>query len=184
MTCIVGIEHEGVVWIGGDSAAVAGNDIQRYAGGKVFFNGPFLFGFTSSFRMGNLLRYALKVPDKSPSQDALEFLNTAFVDHLRRLFREHGFLHKDEDEVDEGGAFLIGYENRLYGMEDDFQVFKPLLGYTAMGCGDNVALGALFATRHQKNQRHRALEALKASAEFCTGVRAPFTILNTGDRDA
>jgi len=62
MTCIVGIQHDGRVYIGGDSAGVAGYSITSRADAKVFTVGPYVMGFTSSFRMGQLLRYGLKAP--------------------------------------------------------------------------------------------------------------------------
>ena len=61
MTCIVGLVHEGVVYIGGDSAGVGGMSLTVRADEKVFQNGEFLMGFTTSFRMGQLLRYSLKL---------------------------------------------------------------------------------------------------------------------------
>jgi ATP-dependent protease HslVU (ClpYQ) peptidase subunit len=177
MTCIVGIEYEGTVWIGGDSAASSDVDIQRRSGGKVFFNGPFLIGYTSSFRMGNLLQYSFRPPKHESNTTDLKFLNTVFADSVRDLFRSNGYLHEDDNGSDEGGSFLIGYDGHLYGMDMDFAIYQPLLGYTSIGTGDNPALGALFATRHDRNQKHRVLEALRAATEFCTTVRPPFTVL-------
>ena len=53
MTCIVGLIDGRRVWMGGDSAGVSGLDITVRADAKVFRNGDFLIGFTSSFRMGH-----------------------------------------------------------------------------------------------------------------------------------
>ena len=50
MTCIVGVAHKGAVYIGGDSAAVAGWALTCRADHKVFKNGDFVMGFTTSFR--------------------------------------------------------------------------------------------------------------------------------------
>ena len=66
MTCIVGLVHADGVTIGADSAGCDGAwGIVTRADTKLFHNGPFLFGFTSSFRMGQLLRYAFKPPPSS-----------------------------------------------------------------------------------------------------------------------
>lgn len=53
MTCIVGIinKAKGNVLIAGDSAAVSGIDIQIEKQPKVFKNGEFIFGCTSSFQL-------------------------------------------------------------------------------------------------------------------------------------
>lgn len=69
MTCIVGLVDQGNVWIGGDSAGVGGYDLMLRADQKVFRNGDFLMGFTSSFRMGQLLRYKLSPPKLHSDDD-------------------------------------------------------------------------------------------------------------------
>ena len=56
MTCIVGYLDKETVYLGGDSAGTDGNYSQHIRKDKkVFQNGPFIFGFTSSFRMGQIL---------------------------------------------------------------------------------------------------------------------------------
>lgn len=55
MTCIVGLVENNKVYIGGDSAGVAGLSLMKRADEKVFKKDEFIFGFTSSFRMGQLI---------------------------------------------------------------------------------------------------------------------------------
>jgi hypothetical protein len=55
MTCIVGLRQGGKVFIGGDSAGISGWDVTVRADPKVFLSGPYAMGFTSSFRLGQLL---------------------------------------------------------------------------------------------------------------------------------
>lgn len=60
MTCIIGYndkENEKIYMIG-DSAGVSNLDVTVRSDKKVFFNGDFLFGFTTSFRMGQILMNA------------------------------------------------------------------------------------------------------------------------------
>jgi hypothetical protein len=60
MTAIVGLTDNGTVHIGGDSAGVSDWSLTIRADSKVFTNGPYVMGFTTSLRMGQLPRYALK----------------------------------------------------------------------------------------------------------------------------
>ena len=69
ITCIVGFSHLGKVYIGGDSAGLSGWGLTVRKDPKVFANGPCIMGFTSSFRMGDLLRYSLVVPERHPDED-------------------------------------------------------------------------------------------------------------------
>ena len=100
MTCIVGLTELGTVYIGGDSAGVNSRfDLAIRADQKVFINGPFVMGFTSSFRMGQLLRYKLTPPERYESQDLYNFMVTAFIDAVRACLKTGGFMRK-ENEVE------------------------------------------------------------------------------------
>lgn len=178
MTCIVGLVEDGVVYMGGDSAAVGGLSIETRADSKVFVNGPMIFGFTSSFRMGQLLQYALKVPTHYPDKSDMAYLVTDFVDAIRALYREHGFMGK-ANEREDGGTFLLGYRGTLYTVHDDFQVSRMLHRYAAVGCGASIALGALHALDMVGTKRtapNKLRSALAASEAFSAGVRAPFYV--------
>jgi len=93
MTCIVGfIDKNNDVYIGGDSAGVSGLEIHERKDVKVFHTGNFLIGYTSSYRMGQLLRFKLKVEDQKPSQSDYEYMCTNFIDAVRKCLKlDNGF---------------------------------------------------------------------------------------------
>ena len=62
MTCIVAIKHDNEIWMGGDSAAFRDDERTNRADEKVFKNGDFLLGYSGSFRVGQLIRYAFNPP--------------------------------------------------------------------------------------------------------------------------
>jgi ATP-dependent protease HslVU (ClpYQ) peptidase subunit len=179
MTCIVGLVHDGDVYIGGDSAGVAGLSITIRADEKVFGNGPFIMGFTTSFRMGQLLRYKLAPPAQTVHQGDMEYMVTSFIDSCRQCFAGNGFGDKDASV---GGNFLVGYKGKLYNIEGDYQVGIPKLNYDAVGCGSDLALGALFATEGLSPEE-RINAALAAASTFSAGVAPPFTILKLEGED-
>lgn len=173
MTAIVGLVHDGAVHIGGDSAGVAGYNLTVRADSKVFTSGQYVFGFCGSFRMGQLLRWGLQAP-VPPDADLERFMSTTFVDAVRATLRGGGWLRKD-NEREEGGHFLVGVAGRLFCVESDFQVGEAVDGYGALGCGDQIALGALYATRRSRMAPQRRLAlALEAAERFSAGVRGPF----------
>ena len=174
MTCIVGFVEGNSVWMGGDSAGVGGLDLTVRADQKVFRNGAMLFGFTSSFRMGQLLRYAFTVPDHDPRVDLDKYMATTFVDAVRECLKGRGWAETVNGQ-ERGGCFLVGYKGHLFYIGSDYQVGKPLDGYDAVGCGDQVAKGALFATTSMVG-KERAEIALKAAERCSAGVRGPFHI--------
>lgn len=176
MTCIVGWVENGTVWMGADSAGVSGYDLTVRADQKVFKNGPMLFGFTTSFRMGQLLRYALVIPDHDPRVDDDKYLVTTFVNAVRECLKSNGWAVK-KDEQEQGGQFLVGYKGRIVCIESDYQVGINVDGFAACGCGDQIALGALYASNHLTG-RTRIETALQAAERFSAGVRGPFHVLS------
>lgn len=176
MTCIVGVAHEGQVYLGGDSAGVSGYSLTVRADAEVFRNGPYVLGFTSSFRMGQLLRYSLKPP--APTVDLEAFMVTTFVDAVRACLKAGGYASKTH-EVEEGGTFLVGVRGRLFRVDSDYQVGEAGAGYDAIGCGEDLAFGALYATGHLQPRR-RVRVALEAAEAGSGGVRAPFLVISGG----
>jgi ATP-dependent protease HslVU (ClpYQ) peptidase subunit len=174
MTCIVGLVHNGSVFIGGDSAGTSGWDLTIRRDPKVFRNGPYLIGYTSSFRMGQLLRFNLTVADQDPRHGDEQHMMTVFIDAVRQCFKDGGYA-KIESSQENGGVFLVGYRGVLYEVENDFQVGVPDCQYQAVGCGDQVARGALFASTI-KSPTERIKVALQAAEQFSAGVRGPFIV--------
>jgi ATP-dependent protease HslVU (ClpYQ) peptidase subunit len=110
-------------------------------------------------------------------KDDMTYLVTDFVDSVRDCFRDNGYLTRESD-VESGGSFLFGYRNNLYSMEDDFQIAKSQANFAACGCGAQVALGAMAASRTLGLTPEKRIElSLLAAEEFSAGVRGPFTIL-------
>jgi hypothetical protein len=181
MTCIVGLidNKNKSVLIGGDSAAVSDSNIFIRKDAKVFKNCDFVIGCTSSFRMIQLLRYSFK-PPKVESKDVYEYMCTDFINAVRECFKEGGYLQKYTDGDERGGTFLVGYKNRLFKVENDFQVAENMNGIDACGCGQDFALGALYSlVKHNISTNDKILKALEAAEFLGNGVRRPFTLLGT-----
>lgn len=178
VTCIVGVQAGDAVVMGGDSAAVGGYVRTHRADPKVFDNGGYLVGFTSSFRMGQILRFAdLPDPELRTGDRLDQFMMTVFVDAVRSSLADAGYATKDKDR-EAGGTFLVGVHGRLYRVGDDYQVGWSRDGYEAVGAGWELAYGALFATRRSTSPEARARRALEAAAHHSTVVHPPFTILS------
>ncbi|GLY77944.1 hypothetical protein [Actinoallomurus iriomotensis] len=180
MTAIVGITDGRTVVIAGDSAGVGGGVTQPRLDAKVFTNGPYVIGYTSSFRMGQILRYAFKAPVPPEDDEGLHaFMCTGFINSVREGLKDGGWASKN-NEQEEGGSFLVGVRGRLFEIGEDYQVGELADGYSAVGCAAEIALGALHATGDTgMSLEARATAALEAAAHFSTGVRPPFTIVGT-----
>jgi ATP-dependent protease HslVU (ClpYQ) peptidase subunit len=182
MTCIVGLEHEGSVYVGGDSAAITDGTlaITCRADEKVFIDDAqdFIMGFCGSYRIGQLLRYAFVAPDQPMRKDDMAYMVTDFIDAVRAMQKDKGSMKKENELEEHDAAFMVGYNGRLYVVESDFQVGRPGEGYAALGCGGEIALGAMYATRGSKMKPEDRIKlALEAASEYSAGVRPPFHIL-------
>lgn len=185
MTAIAAlVDEKGTVWIGGDSAGTnSWLQSQPRKDPKVFKNGDFLIGYTSSFRMGQLLRFEFSPPNPHEGIDGYEYMVTQFIPAVRRLFKDGGYLQK-ESEKESGGEFIVGWRGRLFIVHSDFQVAEFLLSYAACGCGGDIVKGSLHTTASLSASKKIAPKtriemALEAAEEFSAGVRGPFVILNS-----
>lgn len=173
MTCIVAVTDGTRVTMGGDSAGVSGWDMTVRADEKVFTIGPMVVGFTTSFRMGQLLRYRLKLPDHPDGMADHEYLSTQFVDAVRTCLKEGGYARVDSNR-EEGGTFLVGYRGAIWQVASDFQVGRSQCEFDACGCGADYAIGALAILKGRPRQRTE--RALEVAAQFSAGVRGPFVV--------
>jgi hypothetical protein len=178
MTCVIGLvsrrRNESRIYIGVDSAAVSGWTRRQTRLSKVFRRGPMLIGYTTSFRMGQLLEHDLQLPEHPPELDDMSYLVTHFIEHVRLLLKTKGFA-KIESNNESGGQFLLGYKGRLFSVDSDFQVGETAEGLDAIGSGCDVALGAMVALE-QLEPNKRIRRALEIASRFNMGVMAPFHV--------
>jgi len=182
MTCIVALIDKNKVYMGADSLG-SNSSMQRTVrkDEKVFIKDEMLFGFTGSFRMGQIIRYSLDIPPRQEGLTDMEYLVKHFITALIDCYEDAGFLQKPEGEEVVGGQFLLGYRGNLYDIQEDFQVGIPSLDYEACGCGEDLARGAMFAlqlTDKKLTPEKKITIALDAATEHSAGVGKPYNILS------
>lgn len=179
MTIIVGIEHPGGVTLAADSQGTAGSAymveletpklVRKSTAGY-----EAILGYTGSFRMGQVLHYN-GWPKRAVTKDVDRWMATHYVDHVRKQFSKAGWLSKSH-EREEGGRWLFAVANRLYVVEETFQVLRNACGFAACGSGSAYALGALHTMGldeiHHDPARaaERAVEAAIAWTPGCGGT--------------
>lgn len=183
MTCIVGLNAKGKIWIGGDSAGIDTDNLLRVVrkDPKVFkLDNRFIVGYSGSFRFGQILRYKFTPPEKPEEMDDYAYLVTDFMDALRTATKDGGFTKVDDsvESLEEASA-ILGFNGRLYTIEEDLQVGEMALPYCSLGCGSDFAFGSLhtgFQLSKRMAPRKRIQMALEAASHFSAGVCPPFTI--------
>ncbi len=184
MTCIVGIEHDGKVYMGADSQMTQGNTKYITRHPKVFKKGNMLFGCCNWLRTSQLLMYSFEIPKRetvvqtgSPVVPDMSYLVNQFIPSLRQCFKEAGFMTYKDGE-DEGEDFMLGYKGVIYEVERNFQIVSSVDGSMAMGSGWQYALGSLYTTLENPDPVARINTALYAAQRYDTCVCEPFTILS------
>jgi ATP-dependent protease HslVU (ClpYQ) peptidase subunit len=184
MTCIVAVTQNGTVYMASDHAASDDKSGLIFARKepKVFKVGQYGIAFTDSFRMGQILQYNWSPPKYTPTKTNSgldKFIRTKFIDSVKVAFKDNGYgsFGSSAESEDVGGVFIVGVEGRIYTVDEDFHVGEHVLNYMAEGSGCMFALGALHATKHQKNPKMRLKSALEAASEFSMSVAPPFTYI-------
>ncbi len=184
MTVIAGLVHGGRVYIGGDSAGIANLDLTVRKDPKVFTLGEMVVGTSWNFRPAHLMAHAFKPPPlPRRSADLMRYMVVDFINALRAVHKEHGWVQTNSGR--DAGDFnaLVGVRGRLFTIHGDYQVGEARDGWDAIGCGSSYAQGAIYATPKMKPEPRIRL-ALRAAERHSAGVRGPFIVLATPAKGA
>lgn len=177
MTCIVGLEQKGNVYLGGDRAATDGG-LNRVLikNPKVFLKGEIGFGVCGLPKVMDALEHAIELPEHT-SGDGKAYLVGQVIPAIRDGLKKLECTEEHNGQQYFHGAMLIAYRGHLYNMESNFQLVEAAHGFDATGSGGEAALGSLRSTKKMSDPRKRLLEALAVSAEHNAGVAPPFDII-------
>src|SRR5258708_34854325 len=101
--------------------------------------------------MGQLLGHALTLPEHHSDVAIEKWMVTAFVDAGRSCLKTGGYA-EEKDKVEKGGIFLVAYRSRIFEIQSDYQVAERDEPYGAVGRGEDLALGAVFARESTARQ--------------------------------
>lgn len=150
MTCIVALSREKRVFMGADSLCSFGwSNEATLKRPKVFKKDGILYGHSGSIRVAQVLQYHLDTPKHHPDIDDLEFLVTELVPAMKTAMSDQGMERKKEEVASmgdgSGETFLLGYHGSVYRISDDYSVLLLDRGFDAVGSGQDVAVGAIYA---------------------------------------
>ena len=179
MTCIVGWldQNKRIAYLGGDSAGVDSSyNIRVRKDIKVFEKSKMLIGYTSSFRMGQLLRFELSIPRYNELKDIYEYMCTDFIDAVRKCLKTGGYskITNNEETI---GSFLVIFKGRIFEIESDLQIGEIEDNFNSIGCGANYALGTCYALDKKFDGREAIKIALSSASRYSSGVRSPFNVI-------
>ena len=172
MTVIVGLKHKGIVYLGCDSQGSGGWGKRNRQDSKIFFAHGIGYGLTSSYRMGQIIKFHSEEVHNPISRkaDVYGYVVRSLVPMYRRILGEHGYKQTVNGE-ETGGKFLIAIDGRLFCIESDFQVGEVVEEYDSVGCGAQYALGSLFSYSNVDPVKriNKAIDAANAFSNGCGG---------------
>jgi len=179
MTCIIGCVDKNYMYIAGDSCGSNGHSYTIRKDDKIFKKGQMLFGYTTSFRMGHLLQWKLKIPKHPLDMSTIEYMNTLFIDEIIKCFTDNSYC-KIDSNVKTGGNFLVLYKGRVFDIGNDYQVGENFDGVTTCGCGHIASLAAFKMakeTGYNRSISYILKKSLAITQSMIEGVQAPFNII-------
>lgn len=177
MTCIIGLEQNGVAYLGGDSRVSQGWKKETLAGKKVFPVNDCLFGCCGDVRMVNIIQYDLALPKQQINTSDERYIISDVVDMLRTFLKVKGWAKvESNEETMPNSALLIAYHSQIYEVASDFCVTRNCDGVYAVGGGNEYALGAMLALRNLEPQK-RIKRALQIAGHYSMGVSRPYYVI-------
>ena len=181
MTCVIGVIDNNKVYIGADSASIAGYHHTVRNDNKIFKNTSvdgveYIFGCSGSYRMAQLLQYSLIIPQNLKST-VHHFMCTDFIEEVRKLFKDSGYstITSNNESCDK---FLVGVNNLLFFIDSDFQVVDCVI--EATGIGNYYSLAAYKALENEPyTVEEKIYKSLEIAEFFNIGVCSPFHIITT-----
>ncbi len=179
MTCIVGLEHKGKVYLGGDIQGTGWNNKVVHTQPKVFNKKGVIFGYTTSYRFGQLLEHALPDP-VVPENDAevYRWLISVLVPSIKATLKENDY--------EGGGNCLIGVKGQLWELQNDYSVLRSVKGYGAVGSGYEYATGSLHTTIEMMfpmggivDPEGAVKAAVRAAGTYSPSVGTESTVIST-----
>ncbi len=180
MTCIVGLEYEGKVYIGGDSCSSNGDRYITSSEDKIFFvetrDDKFLIGGAGTSRGKDILTYNFNPTRANKDDSDDKFMRTIVVDAAKDAFKNCGHESASQGHQRSYNNFLIAYKGHLYKMGSDYAIINYHNTYAVIGSGQEVALGSLWTSRDWKDPKKRIMTALEAAEAVISSVRSPMYI--------
>lgn len=140
MTCIMAIEtSDDNVVLAGDYLGSNGFTKAIFAGSKIFKHSNMMFGYTSTFRFGQIIECLLDdntLYPPSNKDETYTWLVRNFIPKLKDTL-------KDED-YNTGGNAIIVVNAQVWEVQPDFSVLRAESGVNAVGSGEYHAISSML----------------------------------------
>lgn len=146
MTCVVGFESKGGVWLASDSFIGTDTAKDSTIGPKWFKLGSMTVGWAGDVRTAQVIEHGVTVRPWKKEEAPSRYLVSVVARKIRATLRESGEVHKHSSGTEMADIeLLIVLNNHIYQMWGDCTILRCSRGMGAIGVGGSYALGALSA---------------------------------------
>ena len=170
MTTIVGVETKNGFIIAADSQTTEGErayiskDIK-----KITEVGDYVMAGAGLSRFCDVITYGWE-PPVYDGTELYRFMVNKFIPSMRKAHEETGYTPKEDD----GAVFIVGLENKLFYVCEDYSVLRTDTKTYGIGTGANWAVGALLAGA-------TIPQAMKIAIKLDINSGAPIQIVKRGE---
>lgn len=175
MTCAIGLEAAGAAWLACDAFVGDDNWRETTTEPKWFRLGARLVvAYAGSLRSAQAAMTTGALRGQRRRESDVAYLSTVVVEAIRQQHRAFEAVGKDHDF-----AYIIAHAGKVFGVLEDYGVYRPACGFLAIGTGEQVAVGAVAALPELPPEK-RLRRALRIATSHCGHVSEPFTVLRVG----
>lgn len=163
-------DNDGRIFAAADSMVSTGDTITlRRTPPKVFKWGNFIMGGVGDILVPQLI-YSHFEPPAMSDYETFQYITGPFIDKLRKLLKD-----KEVNLEGQDSDGIVCFRKRIFHIGSDFSITEVAEPWTAIGSGQDVALGVLAATRNWKDTARRVREAVRWTSHYITSVGGPIT---------
>jgi ATP-dependent protease HslVU (ClpYQ) peptidase subunit len=184
MSCVIALKEDNKIYMIADSGVYShqmyNKHILNTEDGKIIKKGKFLFGIVGDYSSIQFFRYMYTPIENVENEPTMKFLNTKFIQDLILQLKNNNMIVENTDKslkIYGDSVIIMGYKDVLIKISHDIKIIRyGDVPYLAIGCGDDIARGAMFNlikdnNIYAKNKLEKAMEACCKHSSF---VSAPF----------
>jgi len=181
MSCIVAIRNDKGVIMGADSCVSSYyHRATPQKEPKIKMVGEYIFGTAGGAREGQIIKNAIATKKYNEKDDFFYHCINILIPEIKTALGQAGCLKKEREIEEFNGEILIGHGTRLMRVGGSFAVIEHIDDFLAIGCGEEWAIGAMYALKKnmKKMSDKEVLEnALLAATQYSGFVKGPYHFL-------
>lgn len=187
MTCVVALKDEETrrIYMAADSIGMCTDTYEKYIikDPKIFYkndkNGHrMLFGYSGSFRVGQVLKSELKIPTVLNTHP-MDYLIKKLIPNMQDILESHKVSINEETPNSETLSLLITIKDRIFSIENNWSIIESTENYASVGIAGKFAMGYLYATEDTDIPASaRIYNSVEAATKFSAASSMPCHVID------